>query len=129
MTEIENTAQKLGQRIKEARQAKRLSQAMLGNRCGVQRAQISKLEKDVTQASMELFLKICDILKFEIVWRGNPQTSVDERPNFESILGRLSLEEREALGRRARLMLEQTTPLYRIDFLMIQKKMLELLQE
>src|SRR5712691_2563231 len=103
MSDIANTAQKLSHRIKEAREAVGWSQAKLGLECGVQRAQISKLEKDATKASMELFLKICATLKFDILLREQPQTAPtppETEPDSESILSKLPPNERAALEKR-----------------------------
>jgi len=47
------------------RQIRGWSQSELGRRCGVGKAQISKIEKDAIHASMELFLKICEALGHE----------------------------------------------------------------
>src|SRR5438445_7664670 len=111
MLDVANTAHKIGQCIKKARKARGWSQADLGLECGVQRAQISKLEKDATQASMELFLKICAVLKLNILLREQPQTAAvsEAKPDFEEILGKLPQSERAALEKRARMKLEETT--------------------
>ena len=52
-------ARELGKRIKAAREAKGWRQKDLAERSGVTKSHISKVEADITQASMESFLKIC----------------------------------------------------------------------
>ena len=131
MSDIVNTAQKLSHRIKEAREAVGWSQAKLGLECGVQRAQISKLEKDATKASMELFLKICATLKFDILLREQPQTAVtalETKPDFEAILSKLPPNERTALEKRARTILEETTNPFLVILPMVHAKMVEFLE-
>jgi transcriptional regulator with XRE-family HTH domain len=131
MSDIAKTAQKLSHRIKEAREAVGWSQAKLGLECGVQRAQISKLEKDATKASMELFLKICATLKFDILLREQPQTAAtapETKPDFESILSKLPPNERAALEKRARTILEETTNPFLVILPMVHAKMVELLE-
>jgi transcriptional regulator with XRE-family HTH domain len=131
MSDVAHTAQKLSHRIKEAREAIGWSQAKLGQACGVQRAQISKLEKDATKASMELFLKICATLKFDILLREQPQTAAtppETKPDFESILSKLSPKERAALEKRARMILEETTKPFLVILPMVQAKMVDLFE-
>ncbi len=52
----------LGQAIKEARKARNLTQAQLGEIVGVQKAQISKIENSVKNARFETILKVFDAL-------------------------------------------------------------------
>ena len=52
----------LGNAIKQARQARHLTQEQLGNLVGVQKAQISKLENSVTNARFETILKVFSAL-------------------------------------------------------------------
>jgi len=52
----------LGQAIKEARQARNLTQEQLGVLVGVQKAQISKIENSVKNARFETILKVFDAL-------------------------------------------------------------------
>ena len=51
-----------GNAIKQARQARHLTQEQLGNLVGVQKAQISKLENSVTNARFETILKVFSAL-------------------------------------------------------------------
>ncbi len=53
---------RLGRQIKAVRRAREWTQEQLAQQCGVQKAQISRIEKDVTHASTELFLKAWGIL-------------------------------------------------------------------
>jgi transcriptional regulator with XRE-family HTH domain len=62
-----NSAQALGAQIRAARKAKGWTQKKLGDLCGVGKAQIAKLESDISHASMALFLKLCDILGFDLL--------------------------------------------------------------
>lgn len=52
----------LGHAIKEARQARNLTQAELGALVGVQRAQISKIENSMKSARLETILKVFNAL-------------------------------------------------------------------
>lgn len=52
----------LGQAIKQARQARNLTQEQLGELVGVQKAQISKIENSVKNARFETILKVFDAL-------------------------------------------------------------------
>jgi transcriptional regulator with XRE-family HTH domain len=61
-----HVAQEVGQQIKAARQAKRWTQAELATRCGVGKAQISKLERDIRHASMGLLLKLCEVCGLDL---------------------------------------------------------------
>ena len=132
MAGIESTAQNLGSHIKNARKAVGWSQTTLGRRCGVQRAQISKIEKDVTQASMELFLKICEALKFAISLREQPKAQKrhlqTKSLDLEESLSKLAPNERAALEKRARTILEETTNPFLVILPMVHAKMLELLE-
>ncbi len=48
----------LGQAIKQARQARHLTQEQLGELVGVQKAQISKIENSIKNARFETILKV-----------------------------------------------------------------------
>ena len=52
----------LGQAIKQARQARNMTQEQLGDLVGVQKAQISKIENSVKNARFETILKVFDAL-------------------------------------------------------------------
>jgi HTH-type transcriptional regulator/antitoxin HipB len=52
----------LGQAIKQARQARNLTQEQLGELVGVQKAQISKIENSVKNARFETILKVFEAL-------------------------------------------------------------------
>jgi len=52
----------LGQKIKEVRQARNLTQSQLGELVGVQKAQISKIENSVKNARFETILKVFEAL-------------------------------------------------------------------
>jgi HTH-type transcriptional regulator / antitoxin HipB len=61
-----NFAQEVGKQVKAAREAKGWTQEDLAKRCGVGKAQISKIERDIRHASMGLFLKVCEAFGFDL---------------------------------------------------------------
>lgn len=56
----------LGRMIKTARQERNLTQEQLGELIGVQKAQISKLERSANSATIDTILKVFKALKAEI---------------------------------------------------------------
>lgn len=52
----------LGKAIKQARQERNLTQAQLGELVGVQKAQISKIERSIKNARFETILNVFDAL-------------------------------------------------------------------
>lgn len=56
----------LGHAIKQARQARNLTQEQLGELVGVQKSQISKIENSVKNARFETILKIFDALGLRV---------------------------------------------------------------
>ncbi len=56
----------IGQAIKQARKERKLTQAQLGELVGVQKAQISKLENNLTDARFETILKVFRALNAKI---------------------------------------------------------------
>jgi DNA-binding XRE family transcriptional regulator len=56
----------LGKMIKTARQERNLTQEELGKLVGVQKAQISKLERSANSATIDTILKVFKALKAEI---------------------------------------------------------------
>lgn len=56
----------IGQVIKQARKERKLTQAQLGKLVGVQKAQISKLENNLTDARFETILKVFRALNAKI---------------------------------------------------------------
>ena len=59
-------AQEVSKQIKAAREAKGWTQEELAKRCGVRKAQVSKIERDISHASMGLFLKVCEVFDFNL---------------------------------------------------------------
>jgi transcriptional regulator with XRE-family HTH domain len=59
-------AQEVSRQIKTAREAKGWTQEELAKQCEVKKPQISKIERDVSHASMRLFLKVCEVFDFNI---------------------------------------------------------------
>src|SRR5688572_273412 len=57
---------RMGQMIKQARKERKLTQEQLGKLVGVQKAQISKLEKGANSATIVTLLKVFKALKAEI---------------------------------------------------------------
>jgi DNA-binding XRE family transcriptional regulator len=56
----------IGQAIKEARKERNLTQAQLGELVGVKKAQISKIENNLTDARFETILKVFRALNAKI---------------------------------------------------------------
>ena len=56
----------IGQLIKAARKERKLTQAQLGDLVGVQKAQISKLERSTKNATVETILKVFRALKANV---------------------------------------------------------------
>ena len=56
----------LGKMIKTARQERNLTQEQLGELVGVQKSQISKLENNTTNVTMETILKVFGALKAKV---------------------------------------------------------------
>lgn len=56
----------IGQAIKQARKERKLTQAQLGELVGVQKAQISKIENNLTDARFETILKVFRALNAKI---------------------------------------------------------------
>ena len=56
----------IGQAIKQARKERKLTQAQLGELVGVQKAQISKIENNLTDARFDTILKVFKALKANI---------------------------------------------------------------
>ena len=56
----------IGKAIKEARKERNLTQEDLGKLIGVQKAQISRLESNASNATMETLLKVFTALKAKI---------------------------------------------------------------
>lgn len=56
----------LGKMIKSARQERNLTQEQLGKLVGVQKAQISKLERSANSATIDTIIKVFKALKAEI---------------------------------------------------------------
>lgn len=59
----------LGDIIKQARIERNLTQEQLGKLIGVQRAQISKLENNATNVTMDTILRVFNALKAKISFR------------------------------------------------------------
>ncbi len=55
-----------GEIIKETREKIGWTQSQLGSKCGVNKTQISKIENDVTCASMKVFISICETLGIQM---------------------------------------------------------------
>ncbi len=56
----------IGQAIRQARKQRKLTQAQLGELVGVQKAQISKIENNLTDARFETILKVFRALNAKI---------------------------------------------------------------
>jgi DNA-binding XRE family transcriptional regulator len=56
---------KVGKKIRRARLLARLEQAELAAKVGCSRNHISSLENDKCQPSLELWLKLCKVLKID----------------------------------------------------------------
>ncbi|HYK77247.1 MAG TPA: helix-turn-helix transcriptional regulator [Daejeonella sp.] len=64
--EQELEAELLGEMIRKVRLKRNLTQEELGKMIGVQRAQISKLENNITNVTMETILKVFGALKAKV---------------------------------------------------------------
>jgi transcriptional regulator with XRE-family HTH domain len=59
----------IGKMIKSARQERQLTQEELGQLVGVQKAQISKLERGANSATIDTLLKVFSALQAEIYFQ------------------------------------------------------------
>ncbi|MEX1241746.1 MAG: helix-turn-helix transcriptional regulator [Cyclobacteriaceae bacterium] len=64
--EFELNLELLGGMIRKARQQRKLTQEQLGELVGVQKAQISKLEKNASNVTVETILKVFNALKAKV---------------------------------------------------------------
>ena len=64
--EFELNLELLGEMIRVARQQRNLTQEQLGDLIGVQKAQISKLEKNASNVTVETILKVFNALKAKV---------------------------------------------------------------
>jgi len=64
--EYELSLDLLGEAIKQARQDQKLTQSQLGKLVGVQKAQISKLENNLTNARFDTLLKVFNALNTKV---------------------------------------------------------------
>jgi len=64
--EFELNIELIGEMIRQARKQRHLTQEELGNLVGVQKAQISKLENNASNVTIETVLKIFKALKAEV---------------------------------------------------------------
>lgn len=58
----------VGQRIREARKEKKLTQQKLATKTGVPASNISHWERDLNEPSLYYIWKICDVLEVSIDW-------------------------------------------------------------
>jgi len=58
---------KIGERIKEIRKSKKITQAQLAQKVGITRQTLAKLEKgEIAKVSLLAFIKILDVLEYEV---------------------------------------------------------------
>ena len=74
--EFELKMELLGEMIKKARLERKLTQAELGELVGVQKAQISKLEKNANNVTMVTVLRVFNALKAKSNFRLNCLTKI-----------------------------------------------------
>lgn len=67
--EFELNLELLGEMIRVTRQQRNLTQEQLGELIGVQKAQISKLEKNANNVTVETILKVFNALKAKVNFR------------------------------------------------------------
>lgn len=67
--EFELSLEFLGDMIKTARQERNLTQEELGKLVGVQKAQISKLERSARNVTIETILKVFNALKAKVAFK------------------------------------------------------------
>lgn len=123
-------ATELGSQIREIRKERGWTQAKLGEQCGVQKAQISKIEKDATRASLDIFFKICTALNLEIRVSSpfpvnNKNVAADPNENHRAILEKLSSDERSQLKREA----ERILYYIGVDEIILEKLSLDLREQ
>jgi transcriptional regulator with XRE-family HTH domain len=104
----------LGRRIKELRQAKRLSQARLAERIGIDQSQISRIENGESGATLETLLALSRVFNVsldELTGETPENDGLDALPREERDLllayRRLEGDNRAALRRVARALAEQ----------------------
>src|SRR6266516_4720771 len=114
-------AEDVSRQIKAAREAKGWSQEELAKRCGVKKPQISKIERDISHASMALFLKICEAFGLNILLLDEELELVAEEnvTYYITELGK-PVEERELLnvdiGKALDSVIRYTLTNLRIDY-------------
>ena len=125
------TQKRLEKQIQDERKRRGWSQAELGRQCGVQRNQISKIEKDINASSMKLFFNILDVLNLDISLRPSHKDPMDDKKPMSSVdeaLDSLPESKRAELKRIAIMKLEEDNKTKK-DFMVepvIKAKMLEL---
>jgi len=67
--EYELRLELLGEAIRQARQKRNLTQEQLGELVGVQKAQISKLENNATNARFDTLLKVFEALQAKVIFK------------------------------------------------------------
>lgn len=67
--EYELKVEILGEMIKAARKSQHLTQEQLGKLVGVQKAQISKLENNTNNVTLETILKVFNALKAKVTFK------------------------------------------------------------
>ncbi len=77
--EFELKLELMGEMIKNARQQRNLTQTQLGDLVGVQKAQISKLENNASNVSIETIMRVFKALKARV----NLRIELMEQEEFE----------------------------------------------
>jgi DNA-binding XRE family transcriptional regulator len=83
--ELEFKMSMIGSTIKQVRTARNLTQSQLGVLVGVQKAQISKLEKGANSASIDTVYKVFNALKAEISFSVKLKNSLSNRKTLARV--------------------------------------------
>ncbi|HBZ67365.1 MAG TPA: transcriptional regulator [Bacteroidales bacterium] len=78
--EYELQMDKIGQAIKQTRQERKLTQEELGKLIGVQKAQISRIENNASNVTMETLMRVFEALQAKVLLQV-------ELPHFKISLG------------------------------------------
>ena len=85
----------IGERLRDAREAKGLSQAKVGQMVGCSKSHVSQIEGGVSTYSFKIFLAMCDVLKVDpsFAFSGVPVRDLDAlHLKFEKTISEIGAE-------------------------------------